>query len=440
MAGFWIRIGFYLLGIGALSWFFGAIGEPRSGWILAVLLLGGWVVYQLFYLQKTMRWLEDFRLDNVPHGSGAWDLLYSKIYRLAKSGEHQRQQLAETLKDFRSATEAMPDGVVTLDEDNQIIYANEQAEDQLGISNEKDAGRNLINIVRHPDFVSYLNGSDWDKSIVLRGARDSKRVLQVQLIPYGTRQRLLMTRDITQLDRLETTRRDFVANVSHELKTPLTVLSGFLETLREMPVTEDQRNHYLGLMHAQAHRMQNIVEDLLVLSKLESTSAPSQEDSIDVAGMMGRLANDARSMSRDQHRIEVQVNTTAALRGAEDELSSAFSNLVSNAVRYTPAKGTITLAWSLNSEGCGVFSVTDTGPGIEAQHLPRLTERFYRVDRSRSRETGGTGLGLAIVKHVSTRHQAQLVIDSEVGKGSCFSIVFPAKRVQPRPAVQSGPG
>jgi two-component system phosphate regulon sensor histidine kinase PhoR len=428
MVAFWIRISFYLLGIGAIAWFFGAIVSPNAGWAVAVALLAYWVVYQLYYLQKTMQWLEDFRLEKVPHGAGTWDLIFAKIYRIAKSGEQQRQQLAETLKDFRSATQAMPDGVVTLDEDNQVIYANEQAEEQLGISNEKDGGRNLINIVRHPDFVAYLNGTDWDKSIVLRGLRDSERVLQLQLIPYGTHQRLLMTRDITQLDRLETTRRDFVANVSHELKTPLTVLSGFLETIRELPVTEAQRNQYLGLMHAQAHRMENIVEDLLVLSKLESTNAPAQEDSIDMREMMDRLTTDANTMSRSQHHIECTAASSAKLIGAEDELASAFSNLVSNAIRYTPAGGTIRLTWSINPEGCAVFSVEDTGPGIEPQHLPRLTERFYRVDRSRSRETGGTGLGLAIVKHVATRHQATLLIDSEVGKGSCFSMVFPEKR------------
>jgi len=428
MVAFWIQISFYLLGIGAIAWFFGAVVSPNAGWTVAVALLAYWVVYQLYYLQKTMQWLEDFRLEKVPHGAGTWDLIFAKIYRIAKSGEQQRQQLAETLKDFRSATQAMPDGVVTLDEDNQVIYANEQAEEQLGISNEKDGGRNLINIVRHPDFVAYLNGTDWDKSIVLRGLRDSELVLQLQLIPYGTHQRLLMTRDITQLDRLETTRRDFVANVSHELKTPLTVLSGFLETIRELPVTEAQRNQYLGLMHAQAHRMENIVEDLLVLSKLESTNAPAQEDSIDMREMMDRLTTDANTISRSQHHIECKATSSAKLIGAEDELASAFSNLVSNAIRYTPAGGTIRLTWSINPEGCPVFSVEDTGPGIEPQHLPRLTERFYRVDRSRSRETGGTGLGLAIVKHVATRHQATLLIDSEVGKGSCFSMVFPEKR------------
>jgi len=433
MVAFWIRISFYLLGIGAIAWFFGAIGSPSAGWVVAVALLAYWVVYQLYYLQKTLQWLEDFRLEKVPHGAGTWDLIFAKIYRIAKSGEQQRQQLAETLKDFRNATQAMPDGVVTLDEDNQVIYANEQAEEQLGISNEKDGGRNLINIVRHPDFVAYLNGTDWEKSIVLRGLRDSERVLQLQLIPYGTHQRLLMTRDITQLDRLETTRRDFVANVSHELKTPLTVLSGFLETIRELPVTEAQRNQYLGLMHAQAHRMENIVEDLLVLSKLESTNTPAQEDSINMQEMMDRLAADANTMSRSQHQIECTASDAAELIGAEDELASAFSNLVSNAIRYTPAGGTIRLNWSINPEGCPVFAVEDTGPGIEPQHLPRLTERFYRVDRSRSRETGGTGLGLAIVKHVATRHQATLLIDSEVGRGSRFSMVFPAKR-RVRPA------
>lgn len=432
MIGFWVRIVMYLGGIGLIAWVFGLIGGARNGWITAVLLLSGWVVYQLYYLQKTMGWLEHFQLDQVPHMSGTWELLVAKIYRLAKSGEHQRQQLAEALKDFRSATEAMPDGVVTLDEDNQVIYANEQAEEQLGISNEKDAGRNLINIVRHPDFVAYLNGTEWDKAITLKGVRSSNRVLQIQLIPYGTRQRLLMTRDVTQLDRLETTRRDFVANVSHELKTPLTVLSGFLETLRDLPLSEEQRQQYLGLMHGQARRMQNIVEDLLVLSKLESTSAPSQEEEIDMRVVMPRLLADAKGMSRDQHQIEASQVSDVKVMGAEDELVSAFSNLVSNAIRYTPVGGKITLEWSINPKGCGVFSVRDTGPGIESQHLPRLTERFYRVDRSRSRETGGTGLGLAIVKHITTRHQAQLVIDSEVGKGSCFSIVFPEKRLKPQ--------
>ena len=432
MIGFWVRIVMHLGGIGLIAWVFGLIGGARNGWITAVLLLSGWVVYQLYYLQKTMGWLEHFQLDQVPHMSGTWELLVAKIYRLAKSGEHQRQQLAEALKDFRSATEAMPDGVVTLDEDNQVIYANEQAEEQLGISNEKDAGRNLINIVRHPDFVAYLNGTEWDKAITLKGVRSSNRVLQIQLIPYGTRQRLLMTRDVTQLDRLETTRRDFVANVSHELKTPLTVLSGFLETLRDLPLSAEQRQQYLGLMHGQARRMQNIVEDLLVLSKLESTSAPSQEEEIDMRVVMPRLLADAKGMSRDQHQIEASQVSDVKVMGAEDELVSAFSNLVSNAIRYTPVGGKITLEWSINPKGCGVFSVRDTGPGIESQHLPRLTERFYRVDRSRSRETGGTGLGLAIVKHITTRHQAQLVIDSEVGKGSCFSIVFPEKRLKPQ--------
>ncbi|MBU3725646.1 MAG: phosphate regulon sensor histidine kinase PhoR [Burkholderiaceae bacterium] len=428
MAGFWIRIFFSMLGIGGLAWLFAAIGDASSGWTAAVLMLGGWVLYHQFYLHKTMAWLEDFQLDKVPHGSGHWEAMYAKLYKLATSGERRRKQLAETVKDFRSATEAMPDGVVTLDEDNQIIYANEQAEEQLGISNEKDVGRNLINIVRHPEFVSYLHSSVWDEAIVIRGVRGSNRVLQVQLIPYGTRQRMLMTRDITQLDRLETTRRDFVANVSHELKTPLTVLSGFLETMRELPLSDAQRAQYLGLMHAQAHRMQNIVEDLLVLSKLESTAATSQQDQIQMGPLIERLCHDAKGMSREQHQIICECKDDGVLIGAEDELSSAFSNLISNAIRYTPAGGTIRISWIVGADGSGSFSVNDTGPGIESQHIPRLTERFYRVDRSRSRETGGTGLGLAIVKHVTTRHQAQLVIESEVGKGSTFSIVFPEKR------------
>jgi len=430
MVGFWIRISFYLLAIAGISWLMGAIGGPHAGLITALALLGTWVVYQVHHLQKTMRWLEDFRLETVPHGSGTWDLLYAKIYRLARTGEQQREALAETLRDFQSATEAMPDGVVRLDEDHQLIYANEQAEEQLGLSNQKDAGRNLINIVRHPDFVSYLNAGQWDRSVVLRGVRGSDRVLQAQIIPYGTRQRLLMTRDITQIDRLETMRRDFVANVSHELKTPLTVLGGFLETLRELPLSETQRREYLGLMHAQARRMEVIVDDLLVLSQLESSASPSQEDSIEIQPLMERMCAEARTLSRGQHEIVCQSQGGGHLVGAEEELASALTNLVSNAVRYTPPGGRIEIRWTTEPAGGGVFSVSDTGPGIEAQHLPRLTERFYRVDRSRSRETGGTGLGLAIVKHVATRHQAQLIIESEVGKGSRFAIAFPAKRLR----------
>ena len=430
MVGFWIQIAFYLLGIAGVSWLFGAIGGPHAGWITALVLLGTWVVYQVHHLQKAMRWLEDFRLENVPHGSGTWDLLYATIYRLARTGQQQRAALAETLRDFQSATEAMPDGVVRLDEDHQLIYANEQAEEQLGLSNEKDAGRNLINIVRHPDFVAYLNSGQWDRPVILRGVRGSDRVLQTQIIPYGTRQRLLLTRDITQIDRLETMRRDFVANVSHELKTPLTVLGGFLETLRELPLSETQRREYLGLMHTQARRMEIIVDDLLTLSRLESSTSPGQEENIALQPLLDRLCNEARSLSRGQHEIVCACATEEHLLGAEDELTSAFTNLVSNAVRYTPPGGRIEISWTSDPNGGGVFSVNDTGPGIESQHLPRLTERFYRVDRSRSRETGGTGLGLAIVKHVATRHQAQLIIESEIGKGSRFAIAFPAKRVR----------
>ncbi len=430
MTGFWIRTALAAAGLLILALFLGVLFGEAAGWMIVCVLLMIWAIGQRAQLQKVMVWLDDFRLERVPHSSGTWEILISRVYKLAKNFEIQKGQLAEAVASLKSATEAMPDGVVTLDEDNQIIYANEQAEEHLGIKSIEDAGRNLINLVRHPDFVAYLNSSQWDKPIVMRDIRDSGRVLQIQLIPYGNRLRLLMTRDVTQLDRLETTRRDFVANVSHELKTPLTVLAGFLETLRELPLDDAQRKQYLGLMQTQAHRMQNIVEDLLVLSKLESTNNPTHEEAIDMAGALERLKADAQTISRGEHTIGIHCDSKAKLLGAEDELMSAFSNLVSNAIRYTPAGGSVKLSWSVNAQDCGVFSVADTGPGIESQHLPRLTERFYRVDRSRSRETGGTGLGLAIVKHVATRHQAQLVIDSEVGKGSTFSVVFPQKRTK----------
>jgi two-component system phosphate regulon sensor histidine kinase PhoR len=284
-----------------------------------------------------------------------------------------------------------------------------------------------------------VEAGDYSASTVVGSIRDAGRRLALQLVPFAAQQKLLIARDVTELEAVSRMRRDFIASVSHELKTPLTVISGFIETLQDIDVDERQRSRFLSLMQEQASSMQRLVADLLTLSALESEHNPLHEERFAIAPLLGALAADARALSTGAHTITVDVGEPAAVVGSRDEIASAFGNLVSNAVRYTPAKGSIGLAWRIDADGSGVFSVTDTGIGIAPEHIPRLTERFYRVDRSRSRDTGGTGLGLAIVKHVLLRHQAELVVTSERGNGSTFAVRLPAKRVERLPAPQPPP-
>ena len=332
---------------------------------------------------------------------------------------------------MRRAVQALPDGVVILDSANRIEWFNRTAEVQLQLDPGTDLGQNIANLVREPEFIGYLNSSEDS----VRIARGPALALSLQLIPFGQSQKMLLSRDVTQAERVDVMRRDFVANVSHELRTPLTVLVGFLETVRELKLDPQRMRDYLGMMQEQAARMQRIIEDLLTLSALDSAPPASGERQIAVRPLLLRLKADAEALSGGRHTIKMQIEEThGGVLGVESELVSALGNLVSNAIRYTPAGGTITLTWREGPDG-GRFSVEDTGIGIDPEHLPRLTERFYRVDRSRSRETGGTGLGLAIAKHALARHDATLEIESQPGKGSRFSARFPARRLASKDLV-----
>jgi two-component system phosphate regulon sensor histidine kinase PhoR len=314
---------------------------------------------------------------------------------------------------------------------NRIRWANTAALAQLGLDSRGDQGQPLANLVRQPDFVRYLDAGDFSDSILVDSQRASGVTLQIQIVPFGVEERLVISRDVTRLEAVSRMRRDFIANISHELKTPLTVVSGFIETLQDLDLEPRQRIRFLQLMHEQSKSMQRLVDDLLTLSALESEQNALQEAVVPVAPLLLERAADARALSAGQHVFELDLGdaATVSLRGNREELASAFGNLVSNAIRYTPAGGTIRLGWRTAADGRGIFSVTDSGIGIAPEHIPRLTERFYRVDRSRSRATGGTGLGLAIVKHVLLRHQAELDVVSEPGQGSTFSVLLPARRV-----------
>jgi len=416
------------LGVGlfmGVAWGFGVF----SGLILPLAL------YHVAKMRALVEWTRKPLGSPLPVARGLWDLVYSDLYRRSKLAEAQRQRLSSSLEQFRDASQAMPDGVAYLSAGNAIEWVNQQAERHFGLDARRDLGAPITNLVREPDFVAFLHDGDYAQPLVFHSRRNSQSSLLIQIIPYGEGQKLVLSRDITQLQRLESMRRDFVANVSHELRTPLTVIRGFLETMEDGLEDYDagEIRHFLALSAEQAGRMQRLIDDLLTLSALETGAPEPAEEDIRVGDLLEDVRDEAMLLSAGRHQIELQKGADAWLRGSRKELFSAFANLANNAVRYTPEGGSISLEWRRDeASGCGaVFAVRDNGIGIGPEHLPRLTERFYRVDRGRSRDSGGTGLGLAIVKHVLSRHQAELHIDSTPGQGSCFSVRLPARRVKP---------
>jgi len=374
---------------------------------------------------------------SLPDSSGKWGDVFARLMRLMREHKHSHQRISSALERLRRATSAMPEGVVIMDEVDRIEWCNPVAEKHLGINSTLDIGQHITHLVRQTQFAEYLSAHNYSEPLIIRQSRHKGVTLSLQLVPYGDKQKLLLSRDVTRLEEIQTMRRDFVANVSHELRTPLTVIGGFLETLTDEAGSDaETRKWALALMTDQTRRMQRLVEDLLTLSRLEDTENLPREEKVDVAEMLHKLYDEAQSLSTGRHQVTLSLDTDAKLLGSADELRSAFGNLMSNAIRYTPDGGAITLSWTIR-DGQGVFSVQDSGIGIEPEYISRLTERFYRVDRGRSRETGGTGLGLAIVKHVLTCHQAKLEIQSKPGKGSCFTAWFPAERLIMRDTIGS---
>ncbi len=401
-------------------------GVPAALGVAAAALMA-LLLHHLRHIARLARWLRDPASETVPDGSGLWDDIFAELYRMLRRQRQSESKLTASLEEFQQAGAAMPDGMVILNAADRIEWCNPMAEQHFGLDRARDFGQSITYLVRQPQFVEYLQRQNDGEPLTLRQWRGADYVLSVQLVPYGDRQKLVISRDITDLDRVETIRRDFIANVSHELRTPLTVLCGFLETIADSGADGELLRRSLPLMTDQSRRMQRLVEDLLVLSRLESSNNPPREEEIDVPELARALYQDALALSAGRHRLLLDVATGDWLRGAEEELSSAFGNLITNAVRYTPERGEVVIGWRRRGAEV-VFSVRDSGIGIAPQHIPRLTERFYRVDRSRSRETGGTGLGLAIVKHVLNRHQGRLEIMSELDRGSTFTAAFPAER------------
>lgn len=428
MREFWFRAAtlaiFLTLCLG-LGWL---LDERLAATLVGLVCLLAFSLRDQLEIARLDRWLNSPADSAVPDGNGQWELLFAKLAQRERYHRRAREELAQRLERMREASRAMPDGTLILSRDDLIEWLNPMAEEHLGLDAKRDVGMPILNLVRPPEFAAYLNSRDYGDPLTMRSPRQPGRSLQLRVVPFGDEQKLLLSRDITQIEKLETMRRDFIANVSHEMKTPLTVVLGFLETLEDaLPeLSTEDALHYIAMARDQSVRMQRLVDDLLTLSSLE-TDTPSPEESVDVAALIEVVAAETRALSAGRHKVEVDLDGPAALLGCAKDLRSAFGNLASNAVRYTPQGGCVKLVWRV-VDGHGEFAVEDDGIGISSEHIPRLTERFYRVDRGRSRETGGTGLGLAIVKHVLERHQAQLDVKSAPGQGSRFAVVFPARR------------
>ena len=404
-----------------------------SGTMFAYLI---WHVVNLYRLDQ---WIRRGRQFSTPASLGVWGEIFNHFYRLRRRDRERKRRIAYLLREFRNSTAAMPDGVVLLDSLWEIIWFNEAAGRLLGLHTGQDLRRRIGNLIRHPDFVGYLRHGNFEEPVTIPAPAAPGIRVSLRIVPYGADQRLLLARDVTRLHRLEEMRRDFVANASHELRSPLTVVSGYLDAMRVDPRLEGDWGGPLAEMEHQVQRMSAIIKDLLELSRLETEAREAPFAPVDVPSMLQRLQRDALALGYGPRDVQVEVQESLWVLGSESELFSAFSNLVFNAMRYTPEAGEVRIGWQREGEGARL-SVSDTGVGVAPEHIPRLTERFYRVDKSRSRDSGGTGLGLAIVKHVLQRHDARLDVESEPGKGSVFSCTFPAERVvrEARTASMSG--
>ena len=428
-----------LVGAGLADYAFSATSRLLGAMIGMLLASAIWMLTDSLRGEQVLRWLRGGNVDGAAVRFGYWGEIVARARRLVRTQEEQTESADARLQAFLAAIQASPGGVMLIDRRNRIEWCNVTAADQFGLDAKRDIAQAVVNLIRAPEFVAYLAAQDFSHDVIIQTPTRSTslaRTISLQIHPYGEGSKLLLSRDVTEVKKVEAMRRDFVANVSHEIRTPLTVLAGFVETMQTLPLDEADRARYLVLMAQQSRRMQVLVDDLLTLSQLEGGPLPGTDDWLNVTLLLKQTEDDARALaaivvgSAAQQQLEFHVESGIEIAGAGSELQSAFANLVGNAVRYTQPGGSVVVNFSCLYDGRAVFVVKDSGPGIAPEHLSRLTERFYRVDRSRSRETGGTGLGLAIVKHVAQRHGGELGVESVLGHGATFSITFPAHRVR----------
>lgn len=411
----------------AIGWLY---DRPAMGLMAAALIALLWQVRQLLSFDRALR-TGDF--DDFRQGEGIWEQIVSKFRYENEKAARRKNSYRELLREVRKSTNAMPDGAVILNEENEIIACNRAAKHVAGLKRKKDRGQRVDNILRDPELTRLLQSGDSKLTIEMASPVKDGDWLSCRVVPYGADQKLLLLRDVTERMHLSKMRRDFVANASHELRSPLTVIAGYLDSLADDPTMPPAWEKPVAQMQTQARRMRHILGELLELSRLESAGKDASDEPVDVR----RLFEDASSAlagHADIAEIVLDIQSTALLKGTAAEIETVIVNLLSNAVRYTPQDGSITLTWRSDADGADLI-VTDTGEGIDAEYVPRLTERFFRIDKGRSRDNGGTGLGLAIVKHVLARYDAELTIQSEPGEGSEFRCHFPPERIVVAPPV-----
>ncbi|MDX1625104.1 MAG: phosphate regulon sensor histidine kinase PhoR [Wenzhouxiangellaceae bacterium] len=420
LLGFWVALGLLL-------WLL--FGGLLAAWVAGAFAAAG--LRHIRQMHRLESWLRSGRRTQPPQSWGVWGEVFEHYYRMQRRYNKRKKRLARVIREFRESTGAMPDGTIVLDSDWRITWFNGAAVRLLGLAGSRDLGQPVTSLLRAPAFERYMSDGDFSRPVEVDSPVHRGHRLSVRCVPYGQGQYLLLVRDITRVRRLENMRRDFVANASHELRSPLTVLGGYLENLVGDDEVPEVWDGPLREMQAQCRRMTTLVDDLLELSRLETDARETLESRpVEVAELVRRIQRQVEAEFGGRRSVEIDLDDALGLLGNENELYSAFSNLVTNAMRYTGEDGRVRIRWYADSDGTGRFCVADDGIGIEAKHLPFITQRFYRVDPSRSRSQGGTGLGLAIVKHVLQRHDGRLKVRSEPGEGSEFCCVFPGSRVR----------
>ena len=393
--------------------------------VLATLII--FILIHIYWIYKLSNWVESPSLKNLPNGTGIWQNIFAKLYRTYRQQKKSQTQLTTTLDQFIQAAEAINDGIVGVNEDNEILWSNKKAQKMLNINPKKDYNQPINYIFRNSDLSNYLTKENYEDSINIHNT-NNKLDIEIKATFFSENHKLITCRDLTSLKKIQNLRKDFVSNFSHELKTPLTVISGFLETLEDRKKIDVQSKKIISLMSEQAHRMKKLIDDLLLLSNVESDYLQNRSEKIIMRDIFKKIKNEVSFIDQQQHKISYSLNNEINIYGSSTEIYSAFINLLTNAIRYTDKKGEITVSWNkINNDA--IFQVADTGIGIPEKHLKRITERFYRVDEDRSRESGGTGLGLSIVKNIMHQHQGEIRVASEINSGSSFKLIFPSERI-----------
>ena len=396
----------------------------KDALIVCLCLMSYFLLLHIFWIYKLSKWLNNPSLSNLPHGTGIWQHIFSKHYQILKESKKSKKNLVSTLDQFTQAAEALMDGVVALNESNEIIWSNRRSQIMLNLNPKKDTGQPINYIFRNTDLISYLEQGNYEESIKINLDASNIKIIEIKIIMFGEKQKVLIAKDISQAMKIESDRKEFISNVSHELKTPLTVISGFIETLEDMfAINGKEHKDILKMMGEQAYNMSKLIDDLLLLSNVESSIFQNRSEKILINTIITKIKKTIFILDAKRHKIKYQIDAKLNIYGSKKEIESAFLNLITNAIRYTEEDGFISISWGLIN-GLPIFEVRDTGSGIDQKHINKITERFYRVDVNRSRDNGGTGLGLSIVKNIIKRHDGELKITSEVGKGSSFKLIF----------------